>query len=419
MQTTSLPTTETLGILPLQEAVLFPNTVIPLAVVKKPGIALVEEALREGKPIGLVVLKDKDTEDPGPDDIRRIGTIGTIQKMLKVPDGTLRCIVAGSSVFRIDKIVQTEPYMSATFMELPDVTKDSEELVAMHRNLASLFQKLLSYLPQAPREMEMEVQNITDSNLLTYFVASTMRLDTDDRQAILEERNTEKRLRKLTLLLTKELEVVELGHKIQSEIQKEMEKNQREFYLRQQLRAIQDELGETDPQQADANDLRKKIDDAKLPEEAKKAADRELDRLGKVPQASPEYSVIRTYLDWIVQLPWSQTTDDNIDIGKARVILDEDHYDLEKVKDRIIEYLAVGKLRKKLTGPILCFVGPPGVGKTSLGQSIARAMGRKFVAYRSAAFAMRPRSAVTVARTSARCRERFSARCAMPERRIR
>jgi ATP-dependent Lon protease len=225
----------------------------------------------------------------------------------------------------------------------------------------------------------MEVQNITDSNLLTYFVASTMRLDTDDRQAILEERNTEKRLRKLTLLLTKELEVVELGHKIQSEIQKEMEKNQREFYLRQQLRAIQDELGETDPQQADANDLRKKIDDAKLPEEAKKAADRELDRLGKVPQASPEYSVIRTYLDWIVQLPWSQTTDDNIDIGKARVILDEDHYDLEKVKDRIIEYLAVGKLRKKLTGPILCFVGPPGVGKTSLGQSIARAMGRKFV----------------------------------------
>jgi ATP-dependent Lon protease len=269
--------------------------------------------------------------------------------------------------------------MTASFIELPDITKESEELVAMHRNLATLFQKLLSYLPQAPREMEMEVQNITDSNLLTYFVASTMRLDTDDRQGILEERNTEKRLRKLTVLLTKELEVVELGHKIQSEIQKEMEKNQREFYLRQQLRAIQDELGETDPQQADVNELRKKIDEAKLPEDAKKAADRELDRLTKVPQASPEYSVIRTYLDWIVQLPWSVTTDDNIDIRKARAILDEDHYDLEKVKDRIIEYLAVGKLRKKLTGPILCFVGPPGVGKTSLGQSIARAMGRKFV----------------------------------------
>src|ERR1700736_5627096 len=174
METTNLPALETLGILPLQEAVLFPNTVIPLAVVKKPGIALVEEALREGKPIGLVVLKDKDTEDPGPDDIRRVGTIGTIQKMLKVPDGTLRCIVAGSSVFRINEIVKTEPYMVANFTELPDITSDSEEMIAMHRNLAALFQKLLSYLPQAPREMEMEVQNITDPNLLAYFVASTM-----------------------------------------------------------------------------------------------------------------------------------------------------------------------------------------------------------------------------------------------------
>ena len=379
MEATNLPALDTLGILPLQEAVLFPNTVIPLAVVKKPGIALVEEALREGKPIGLVVLKDKETEDPGPNDIRSVGTIGTIQKMLKVPDGTLRCIVAGSNVFRIDDVVQTEPYMVATFTELPDVTSDSEKMVAMHRNLATLFQKLLSYLPQAPREMEMEVQNITDSNLLTYFVASTMRLDTDDRQAILEERSTEKRLRKLTMLLTKELEVVELGHKIQSDIQREMEKNQREFYLRQQLRAIQDELGETDPQQADANELRTKIDDAGMPGDVRKAADRELERLGKVPQASPEYSVIRTYLDWLVQLPWAKTTPDNIDIPKARDVLDEDHYDLEKIKDRIVEYLAVGKLRKKLTGPILCFVGPPGVGKTSLGQSIAKAMGRKFV----------------------------------------
>jgi ATP-dependent Lon protease len=370
---------EIIGILPLQEAVLFPNTVIPLAVVKKPGIALVEEALREGKQIGLAVLKDKDTEDPGPDDVRKVGTIGIIQKMLKVPDGSLRCIVAGTSVFKIDQFVQTDPYLAATYRELPDNTEQSEELVAMHRNLAALFQKLLSYLPQAPREMEMEVNNITDSNLLTYFVASTMRLDTNDRQAILEERNTEKRLRKLTMLLTKELEVVELGHKIQSDIQREMEKNQREFYLRQQLRAIQEELGESDPQQADANELRKKIDEAQMPEEAKKAADRELDRLSKVPTASPEYSVIRTYLDWLVQLPWSKATSDSIDIVKAREILDEDHYDLEKVKDRIVEYLAVGKLKKKLTGPILCFVGPPGVGKTSLGQSIARAMGRKFV----------------------------------------
>jgi ATP-dependent Lon protease len=368
-----------IGILPLQEAVLFPHTVIPLAVVKKPGIQLVEEALREGKPIGLTVLKDREIEDPGPEDVQRIGTIGVIQKMLKVPDGTLRCIVAGQQVFRIEQFTQITPYLTAAYTELPDVTVENEELVAMQRNLAGLFQKLLSYLPQAPREMEMEVANITDPVVLTYFVASTMRLETADRQALLEERDTAKRMRKLTLLLTKELEVVELGHKIQSDIQREMEKNQREFYLRQQLRAIQEELGEVDPQQAETNELRAKIEAAQMPPDVKKAADRELDRLSKVPQASPEYSVIRTYLDWLVTLPWNAETTDHIDIAAARVILDEDHYDLDKIKDRIIEYLAVGKLKKKLTGPILCFVGPPGVGKTSLGQSIARAMGRKFV----------------------------------------
>ncbi len=335
--------------------------------------------MREGKQIGLVVLKDKDIEDPGPDDVRRVGTIGTIQKMLKVPDGTLRCIVAGGPVFRIDQFVASEPYLAATYTELPDITHEDDALVAMQRNLGTLFQKLLGYLPQAPREMEMEVNNISDPNLLSYFVVSTMRLDTADRQAILEERDTGKRLRRLTMLITKELEVVELGHKIQSDIQREMEKNQRDFYLRQQMRAIQDELGEGDPQQVEAAELRKKIDDAHMPEDVKKSADRELDRLAKVPQASPEYSVIRTYLDWLVQLPWSVSTSDQIDIARARAILDEDHYDLEKIKDRIVEYLAVGKLKNKLTGPILCFVGPPGVGKTSLGQSIAKAMGRKFV----------------------------------------
>jgi ATP-dependent Lon protease len=371
--------TEILGILPLQDAVLFPNTVIPLAVVKRPGIVLVEEALREGKQIGLVALRDKDIEDPGPDDVRRVGTIGSIQKMLKVPDGTLRCIVAGSSVFRIEKFTQMQPYLAGAVIELPDETIESEELTAMHRNLSALFTKLLGFLPQAPREMEMEVNNISDSNLLTYFIASTMRLETSERQTLLEERNAAKRMRKLTMLLTKELEVVELGHKIQSDIQREMEKNQREFYLRQQLRAIQEELGESDPQQAESTELRKKLDEAKMPEDAKKVADRELDRLAKVPTASPEYSVVRTYLDWLATLPWSVETNDAIDIPKAREVLDTDHYDLEKVKDRIVEYLAVGKLKKKMSGPILCFVGPPGVGKTSLGQSIAKAMGRKFM----------------------------------------
>jgi ATP-dependent Lon protease len=367
-----------LGILPLQDAVLYPNTVIPLAVVKAPGIQLIEEALREGKRIGLVALRNREVSEPGPEDIYGVGTIGTVQKMLKVPDGTLRCIVAGLGVFKIDEFHQNEPYLTVRYTPLPDITKPSEELTALHRNLSGLFQRLLNFLPQAPRELEMEVNNINDSNLLASFIASTMRLDVEERQALLEERNTEKRLRRLTYLLTKELEVVQLGHKIQSDIQKEMEKNQRDFYLRQQLRAIQEELGEVDPQQAEANELRKKIEEAKMPEEVRKNADRELDRLSKVSQASPEYSVIRTYLDWLVQMPWAVTTPDVIDLTQARAVLDEDHYDLEKIKDRIIEYLAVGKLKKKLTGPILCFVGPPGVGKTSLGQSIARAMGRKF-----------------------------------------
>src|SRR6185437_9584627 len=192
-KTSSLVAANLIGILPLQEAVLFPNTVIPLAVVKKPGIQLVEEALREGKPIGLTVLKDREIENPGPKDVHRIGTIGTVQKMLKVPDGTLRCIVAGQQVFKIEEFTQTDPYMVAAYTELPDLTQQSEELVAMQRNLAGLFQKLLGYLPQAPREMEMEVQNITDPNLLSYFVASTMRLETADRQALLEERSTMKR----------------------------------------------------------------------------------------------------------------------------------------------------------------------------------------------------------------------------------
>ncbi len=269
--------TETLGILPLQDAVLFPNTVIPLAVVKKPGIVLVEEALREGRQIGLVALKDKDTENPGPAGRRpqRRHRRASIQKMLKVPDGTLRCIVAGSSVFKIDRFTQSEPYPrgrrprdARRLGRLRTVGRDAPESREPVPEVVGLSAS------GAPREMEMEVNNITDSNLLTYFIASTMRLETSDRQAILEERNTEKRMRKLTILLTKELEVVELGHKIQSDIQREMEKNQREFYLRQQLRAIQEELGETDPQLAETSELRKKIEEAQMPEEVRKAADR-------------------------------------------------------------------------------------------------------------------------------------------------
>ncbi len=368
-----------LAILPLQESVLFPNTVMPLAVTKQHGIKLVEDALRSGTPVGVAALRDRDASPPKPEDVYTVGTVAIIQKMIKLPDGTLRCIISGTVPFRIVEFTQAQPYLVGKVEQLEEITVESDELTAMSRNLASQYSKLLSFLPSAPRELELEVNNINDPNMLSYFIASTMRLDTVDKQAVLEERDTHARLRMLTAFMARELEVVELGHKIQTDIQKEMDKSQREYYLRQQLKAIQEELGETDPAQADVNELREKIEAAKMPEDANKAALRELDRLGKIPSASPEYSVIRTYLDWLVTLPWSLTTEDSLDIEKARKILDEDHYDLEKVKDRILEYLAVRKLRNTLTGPILCFVGPPGVGKTSLGKSIARAMGRKFI----------------------------------------
>ncbi len=368
-----------LAILPLQDGVLFPNTVMPMAVTKQHGIKLVEDALKAGAPVGVVALKDRDASPPGPDDVHLVGTVAIIQKMIKVPDGTLRCIISGTVPFRIDEFSQAQPYLAARVEQLEEITPESDELTALSRNLAGQYTRLLAYLPSAPKELELEVNNISDPNLLSYFIASTMRLDVPDKQAVLEERNTLERMKMLTAYLSRELDVLELGHKIQTDIQKEMDKNQREYYLRQQLKAIQDELGETDPTQADIKDLREKIEAAKMPEDANKAAMRELDRLGKIPSASPEYSVIRTYLDWLVTLPWSVTTQDSLDIEQARTILDEDHYDLEKVKDRILEYLAVRKLKNTLSGPILCFVGPPGVGKTSLGKSIARAMGRKFV----------------------------------------
>jgi len=368
-----------LALLPLQDAVLFPNTVMPLAVTKAHGVKLVEDALKNSAPIGVVALKDKDVVPPTPDDVFTVGTVAIIQKMIRVPDGTLRCIISGTVPFKVTEFTQAQPYLVGKVEQLEEQTSESDEVLALSRNLAAQYSRLLSYLPSAPKELELEVNNITDPNLLSYFIASTMRLETGDKQAVLEERDTLARLRMLTAMLTRELEVLELGQKIQSDIQKEMDKNQREYFLRQQLKAIQDELGETDPTQADVNELRERIAAAKMPEESNKAAERELDRLARVPSASPEYSVIRTYLDWLVTIPWSVITEDSLDIEKARKILDEDHYDLDKVKDRILEYLAVRKLKQTLSGPILCFVGPPGVGKTSLGKSIARAMHRKFI----------------------------------------
>ena len=278
-------------------------------------------------------------------------------------------------------MLDNEPYLLGEFSELPDVLEETPEVEALTRNVQGMFARIIGLAPYLPEELQLAAANVDDPSALCHLVASTLRtIKTEERQEILEEVNVEQRLRTVSAILSRELEVFELGSKIQSQVQSEMERGQREYFLRQQLKAIQQELGEGDPEQAEIAELRGQLEAlGELPEEVRKAADRELSRLEKLPPAAAEYGVIRTYLEWILTLPWTKFTDDNLDLEHAREVLDADHFDLEKVKDRIIEYLAVAKLRNEISGQILCFVGPPGVGKTSLGHSIANALGRKFV----------------------------------------
>jgi ATP-dependent Lon protease len=329
--------------------------------------------------LALVSVKNSDVEQPGWDDLHEVGTAAIVHKMLRVPDGTLRILVQGVGRIRLERRIQDEPFLVGEFAELPDVIEETPELEALTRSVQNEFGRLISLVPYLPAELELAAANVDDPSALSHLVASTLRLKTDEKQALLEQVDVTARLRDVLRILKRELEVVELGTKIQTQVQSELDKGQREYFLRQQLKAIQDELGEGDEQQAELAELREQIEAKNLPDDIRKAADRELSRLEKLPPAAAEYGVIRTYLDWILSLPWNETTEDNLELDHARSILDEDHYDLEKVKERIIEYLAVSKLKNDLTGPILCFVGPPGVGKTSLGQSIARTVGRKFV----------------------------------------
>ncbi len=373
------PVPTRLPILPLKDTVVFPETMMPLAVGQARSVRLIEDILQTDKLVGLVASKNPEIEAPGPGDVFRVGVLASIQKMLKAPDGTLRIIAQGIRRIEIEHFESEDPYLLADVRDLPDVIELGTELEALQRNLVSVYTRIIQLVPYLPDELEMAVTGIDDPAALGYFIASTMRLKTEDKQALLEEVELSKRLRRLTSLMNRELEVLELGSKIQDQVQSEMDKSQREYVLRQQMKAIQDELGETDETQAEVNELRDRIDKAGLPEDVDKQARRELDRLSKLPPAAAEYGVIRTYLDWIVSLPWSVTTPDHMDIGDARKVLDEDHYDLEDVKDRILEFLAVQKLKNEVSGPILCLAGPPGVGKTSLGKSIARAMGRKFI----------------------------------------
>jgi ATP-dependent Lon protease len=370
----------TLPVLTLKETVVFPQSTAPLAIGQERSVRLVDEVVAGDRVLALVTAKDAAIETPGWDDIYGLGTVAMVHRMLKVPDGTLRILVQGLERIRLVEPLSTEPYLVGRFETVPDVNDESPEVEALTRNVQGLFARIVGLAPYLPQELQLAVANIDDPSALGYLVATSLSsISSQERQELLETVDVEQRLRRISAILNRELEVFELGSKIQSQVQSEMEKGQREYFLRQQLKAIQAELGEGDADQAEANELRERLAALTLPEDVAKAADRELGRLERLPAAAAEYGVIRTYLEWIITLPWGTYTEDNLDLDNARAVLDRDHYDLDKVKDRIVEYLAVAKLRNEVSGQILCFVGPPGVGKTSLGQSIAKALGRKFI----------------------------------------
>ncbi|MBZ0281065.1 MAG: endopeptidase La [Anaerolineae bacterium] len=385
-----------LPILPLRGLVVYPQTAIPLTVGQPRSIKLVDDVVAGNRLIALVAAKDPEMETPGPDDVYRVGTMASIHRLFRAPDGTIRLLVQGLARIEVDEYTETEPYLRAKIHPNRETIEDTLEVEALVRNVVDLFTRLAELVPSIPGELISSALNVEDPLQLVYAIATYIRISLEDAQEILELESTDAKLRRLMGILTKELEVLELGRKIQTEAQSEMEKVQREYYLREQLKAIQRELGEGDEQIVEIEEFRKKIAESGMPDEARKEAEREVDRLSKLPTAAAEYGVIRTYLDWLTSLPWSKTTEDDLNISHAREVLNEDHYGLSDIKDRILEFLAVRKLRQERAeefteteaeytirrdrrGAILCFVGPPGVGKTSLGASIARAMGRKFI----------------------------------------
>ena len=371
---------DALAILPLRGTVIFPQAVMPLAVGRPASVRLIQEALQGSRIIGAVMQRDPSEDAPRAQGLHAIGTATVIEKALKQPDGTLRLVVQGLVRFRITDTVQETPFLRARIQRLTDEAPSATlEVEALARTAAGLFQKVVALSPTLPDELASILGAAEGPGALADLIAGSLpTLPTALRQELLETVGIAERLQRLVAALTKEAEVLELGSKIQSEVQSEMSKTQREYYLREQMKAIQKELGETDDRTQEAEALRRKIEAAGMTEEANKEALRELDRLARMPPAAAEYTVARTYIDWLVSMPWQQETADNVDIAGAHAILDEDHEGVEKIKERILEYLAVKKIRPSGKDPILCFVGPPGVGKTSLGRSIARALGRKF-----------------------------------------
>jgi len=371
-----------LPILPLRETVLFPNSFMPLAVARESSVRLIDDAIANGKLIAVFTQRDAAVEEPGQADLYTVGTATHIHKMFKLPDGSLRLIVQGLARLRLDRVVATDPYLRARVEAAVEGTEDADrlEIDALARNIKTNFQQVVSLSPLLADDLQTLAMNITEPGRLADFIASSLStISTGVKQEVLETLDIRARMDNLNRILIKELEVLELGSKIQSQVQSEVGKNQREYFLREQMKAIQKELGEGDDQTKEIEELRDKIEAVGMPEPVKKEAVRELDRLSKMPVAAAEYTVSRTYLDWLVALPWAKRTDEVIDLPKTKGVLDADHSGLEKAKDRILEYLAVRKLNPEVKGPILCFVGPPGVGKTSLARSIAQALGRKFV----------------------------------------
>ncbi len=370
------------GVLPLRDTVTFPDMLIPLNVGQPRSVELINEVLRGDRSIAMVASRNTEAATPSPEDLYDVGVLGVVARMIRVPDGTLRVLIQGSQRIRIEKWIRTEPYLVAEIAEAPDVVEHSTELTALMRNVQHTFTDIIEQVPYLPEELQIMVANVDDPSVLAHLIAGALRIPTEEKQGLLEEVDVAKRLRRLSEILARELEVVAIGSKIQSQVQSELDKGQREYFLRQQLKAIQEELGEADEIQAEVNELRAQLDAIELPEIVSKQVERELSRLQRLQPAMAEYGVVRGYLEWIAALPWDKSTEDNLDLNHARKILDEDHYDIEQVKNRILEFLAVRKLKGgRESGPVgsvLCFVGPPGVGKTSLGRSMARALGREF-----------------------------------------
>src|SRR5579863_10167847 len=375
---------EILAILPVRDTVLFPGAVLPLTVGRESSLALVNSLEGEEKLLGVVAQLDPRIEDPAAADLHKVGTLAKVHKTVKMPNGNVVIFLEGLQRVNVLELIGLRPFLRARVEAQPEITGDVDaELEALQRNAQDLFRDVVSHSPQLSDDLQSVAMNIDDPGRLADFIAGTLpSLSTLLRQELIETPSVRKRLEMLIRELSKELEVLELRSKIHEQVQEQVSQNQREYLLREQMKAIQKELGESDDSTQEIDELRKKVDEAGMSAEAKKECDRELKRLAKMTPASAEYMVSRTYLEWMTSLPWSKSSgvsEIDIDIKKAHGILNEDHYDLEKVKERILDYLAVKKLQPGMKGPILCFVGPPGVGKTSLGKSIARSLGRKFV----------------------------------------